>query len=232
MQVQAQRETVPTEKTIHSCLKRSFQHMLDCNPFGRLFQQGTFDRLQQRDYNINFLFFKSIIKDFILHHQKYIFALPYTITAQDEDVDESEKKRKRSTNASDKTNPVEISLDDILGETEQEKAEREAFESSQTPNEKQSSRFPSLDSSVDSQITSTSPQRKKKLRGSSDTSTNTEDSSSLSTSLRDQEKSPHKKLVSSSNDSLHSLYRNTSGKRISPTIPHNNNNKKKTRLAR
>ena len=78
MQVQAQRETVPTEKTIHGCLKKSFKHMLDCNPFGRLFQHGTFDRLQQRDYNINFLFFKSIIKDFIHYITRIIFLLSLT----------------------------------------------------------------------------------------------------------------------------------------------------------
>lgn len=184
--------------------------MLDCNPFGRLFEEGTFDRLQQRDYNINFLFFKSIIKDFILHHQNNFFALPCTITAIDEDAEESEKKRKRTSIASAKPKSVEISLDDIFGETEQEKETREAFENSQTPNDKQVSRFPTLDSSGDIGVLSPSPQNKRS-RCSLASSTNMEDSPSISTSRFEHGKSSTTKLMAKSNDSLHSLYRNTGG---------------------
>ena len=115
-----------------------------------------------------------------------------------------------------------FSLDDMLGETQQEKEEREAFESSQNPNDRQVTRFSPLQSSEHSKVTSPSSPTKKS-RGNSANSTKMENSSLLSTSLRANQRSPNAKQQAKSADSLHSLYGDKSSKNITPIFPHINN---------
>ena len=109
--------------------------MLQCNPFGKLFPEQKFAKHQQRhgDFNINHIFFRCIIKDLILYHQKYLFVRPYTEIVKQNNDNDSTKKRKRQQDSMVGTPTEEISLDDILGETEEEKGKRETSEKERTP---------------------------------------------------------------------------------------------------
>ena len=127
--VQTVKASVPELHNIHECLLASLEEMSKFDCIGKLFPDAIKDKLTTHSFDLNYLIFRVIMKDFQLNNLEQLFVVPYVAAIKDNLKDSRKSKRSKAAENDDNEVDSEVHVGTMMGLTRKERNARDLLSS-------------------------------------------------------------------------------------------------------